>query len=292
MSLDTSRTTRVTRSSQPHPPVPTRAPSRASTPVSPETSRRPLPAQTAPTPIISSTNLPSRTPSPPTPVDMSNFKSVRLNTENLKFSGHKSDYRAWKDVINLYMIGNPKEFPTDQIKIAFTLSWMSGNCNVLTWASNQQTIYTRSETWPTWSEFQKILEDQYGDPAAEQQAREYLLHYKQGNTPTHSFFDTLELWFTLANISDKTEAYNAAKRAMNPRTRSALTMAGFPTTYKDLRDKLCLLEDEERKMGMMDARTLDSRLFDDSGVSAARQYKPARPAVIQVQGQAPAYANA
>src|SRR5882762_10299116 len=291
MSLDTSRTTRVTRSSQPHPPVPTRAPSRASTPVSPETSRKPLPARTAPTPIISSSNLPSRTPSPPTPVDMSDFKSVKLNTENLKFSGCKADYRAWRDIIDLYMIGNPKEFPTDQIKIAFTLSWMSGNRNVLTWASNQQTIYTRSGTWPSWTEFQKILEDQYGDPAAEQQAREYLLHYRQGDAPARSFFDTLELWFTLANITDKTEAYNAAKRLMNPRTRSALVMAGFPSTYKELRDKLCLLEDEERKMGTMDARKLDSRLFEDSGVAAARQYKPAQSTFIQVQGQAPAHAN-
>src|SRR5882762_1822636 len=26
---------------------------------------------------------------------MSDFKSVKLNTENLKFSGRKSDYRAW-----------------------------------------------------------------------------------------------------------------------------------------------------------------------------------------------------
>jgi len=184
------------------------------------------------------------------------------------------------------MIGNPKEFPTDQIRIAFVLSWMSGSRHVQTWASNQQTIFTWSETWPTWVEFQAILEDQYGDPAAEQQAQEYLLHYKQGETPARSFFDTLELWFTLANISDKDEAYNIVKRAMNPHMRSALTIAGFPKTYKELRAKLCLLEDEERKMGTMDARTLDSCLFNDSGVAAARQYKRAQSAVIRVQGQA------
>src|SRR6267143_2036631 len=291
MSSESSHTIRTTRSSQRQPPVPTRAPSRASTPVSPDTQRRALPSCTAPTPIISSANLPSRTPSPPTPVDMSDFKSAKLNTENLKFSGRKSDFRAWKDIIDLYMIGNPKEFPTNQIRIAFVLSWMSGTRHVQTWASNQQTIYTRSGTWPTWDEFQKILEDQYGDPAAEQQAREYLLHYRQGDTPARSFFDTLELWFTLANLTDKTEAYNAAKRSMNPRTRSALVMASFPATYKDLRDKLCLLEDKERKMGTMDARKLDSRLFEDSGVAAARQYKPAQSTFIRVQGQAPAHAN-
>src|SRR6267378_1015372 len=127
MSSETSHTVRTTRSSQQQPPVPTRAPSRASTPVSPEAQRRTLPSHTAPTPIIASTDLPSCTPSPPTPVDMSDFKSVKLNTENLKFSGRKLDYRAWKDVINLYMIGHPKEFPTDQIRIAFTLSWMMGS---------------------------------------------------------------------------------------------------------------------------------------------------------------------
>src|SRR6267143_1573718 len=147
---------------------------------------------------------------------MSDFKSVKLNTENLKFSGRKSDYQAWKDVIDLYMISNPKEFPTDQIRIAFVLSWMSGTCHVQTWASNQQTIYTRSDTWPTWSKFQKILDDQYGDPAAEQQAREYLLHYKQGDMPACSFFDTPELWFMLANISDKHEAYSVVKIPINP----------------------------------------------------------------------------
>src|SRR6267143_613956 len=245
MSSETSHTVRTTRSSQRQPPIPTRAPSRASTPVSPDTQRKALPSRAAPTLVIASTNLPSQTPSPPTPVDMSDFKSIRLNTENLKFSGRKSDYRAWKDIIDLYMIGNPKEFPTDQIKIAFVLSWMSGTRHVQTWASNQQTIYTRSDAWPTWVEFQVILEDQYGDPAVEQQAREYLLHYKQGETPARSFFNTLELWFMLANISDKDEAYNAAKWVMNPHMRSALTIASFPKTYKELRDKLCLLEDEE-----------------------------------------------
>jgi len=206
---------------------------------------------------------------------MSDVKSVKLNTENLKFSGRKLDYRAWKDMIDLYMIGNPKEFPTDQIKVAFVLSWMSSNCHILTWASNQQTLFTRSGTWPMWVEFQAILEDQFGDPAAEQQAREYLLHYKQGDTPARSFFTTLELWLTLANIDNQVETFNIAKRAMNPKLRSALTIAGFPKTYKDLKDKLFLLEDEERKMGTMDARHLDSRLYQDSGVAAARQYKPA-----------------
>jgi len=211
---------------------------------------------------------------------MSDAKSVKLNTENLKFSSHKSDYRAWKDVVDLYMIGNPKEFPNDQIKVAFVLSWMSGNRHILTWASNQQTIFTRSGTWPTWVEFQAIMEDQFRDPTAEQQAQEYLLHYKQGDTPAHSFFTTLELWLTLANIDNGVETFNITKRAMNPRLRSALTIAGFPKTYKDLKDKLFLLEDEERKMGTMDARTLDSRLYQDSGVVAARQYKPTQPAAI------------
>src|SRR5882762_10615586 len=44
-------------------------------------------------------------------------------------------------------------------------------------------------------------------------------------------------------------------------------------------------------MGTMDARTLDSHLYQDSGVVAARQYKPAQPATIRVQGHTPANVN-
>ena len=68
------------------------------------------------------------------------------------------------------MIGNPKEFPNNQIKVAFVLSWMSGNHHIQTWASNQQTMFTWSGTWPTWVKFQAIMEDQFRDPTAEQQA--------------------------------------------------------------------------------------------------------------------------
>src|SRR6267143_3499337 len=174
MSSELPFTSRTTRSSQRQPPVPTRAPSRASTLASPDLTRRPLPSQTVPTPVIASADLPSRSPSPSTSINMSDTKSVKLNTKNLKFSGRKSDYRAWKDVVDLYMIGNPKEFPNNQIKVAFVLSWMSGNRHIQTWASNQPTIFTRSGTWPTWVEFQATLEDQFGDPAVEQQAQEYL----------------------------------------------------------------------------------------------------------------------
>jgi len=45
------------------------------------------------------------------------------------------------------------------------------------------------------------------------------------------------------------------------------------------------------KMGTMDARTLDSHLYQDSGVVAARQFKPAQSSTIQVQGHTPVKAN-
>src|SRR5882757_9470000 len=64
--------------------------------------------------------------------------STKLNTKNLEFSGRKADFRAWKDVIELYMIGNPSQFPDDERKIAFMLSWMCGSKDVKIWASNQQ----------------------------------------------------------------------------------------------------------------------------------------------------------
>src|SRR5258707_1074588 len=32
--------------------------------------------------------------------------STKLNTKNLEFTGRKAKFRAWKDTIDLYMIGN------------------------------------------------------------------------------------------------------------------------------------------------------------------------------------------
>src|SRR5882757_10602324 len=40
-----------------------------------------------------------------------NAKSAKLNTEHLKYSGRHADYRAWRNTIDLYMIGNSQEFP-------------------------------------------------------------------------------------------------------------------------------------------------------------------------------------
>jgi len=142
------------------------------------------------------------------------------------------------------MIGNPKEFPNDQIKVAFVLSWMSGNHYILTWASNQQTLFTRSGTWPTWVEFQAILEDQFRDQQ-QQNKCENTCSITNRRYPHPFLFTTLELWLTLANIDDTVKTFNIAKHAMNLKLRSALTIAGFPKTYKDLKDKMFLLEDKE-----------------------------------------------
>src|SRR3979490_322588 len=132
-----------------------------------------------------------------------NFKSVKLNTENLKFSGRKEDFKSWLAAIELFMIGNPNQFPDDQVKIVFALSWMTGSRDVKTWATNRQSEFIAKREWGTWDEFEDLLEDHFGDPAAESQAWEYLWTYKQGRQGSRSFFNQLELWFTLANFTDE-----------------------------------------------------------------------------------------
>ena len=122
------------------PPVPQRNPSRPGTP-----SQSPNLARTA-LPLAPDQFPPPLTPRRPTTQlarsmsDTGNHKEVstKLNTKNLEFSGRKADFQAWKDVIELYMIGNPSQFPDDSRKIAFALSWMCGSKDVKIWASNQQ----------------------------------------------------------------------------------------------------------------------------------------------------------
>ena len=70
--------------------------------------------------------------------------------------------------------------------------------------------------WPTWDQFRQDLEREYGDPAAQEQAEEHLLTYKQGSQDARSFFNSLELWYDLAKITKEKDKLKFAKRAMNP----------------------------------------------------------------------------
>ena len=220
--------------------------------------------------------------------DTGNHKetSTKLNTKNLEFSGRKADFQAWKDVIELYMIGNPSQFPDDSRKIAFALSWMCGTKDVKIWASNQQRALQRATDWGTWSDFEDILENEFGDPAAETQAKEFLIHYKQGNMKARPYFSTLELWFNLANVVSEEEKYAVVKRTMNPAVRSSFLLVGMPKTYDTIKAKMIMLEDEEDKVRSFNPRALDSRL-GDSSTAAQRHYTPAS-ASYRVQGHTPA----
>src|SRR5882757_1763078 len=110
------------------------------------------------------------------------------------------------------MIGNPSQFPDDKCKIAFTLSWMCRSKDIKIWASNQQRQLQCATDWGTWEIFEKILEDSFGDPAAETQAREFLITFKQKDLKAQPYFTMLELWFYLANIMEDAEKYNSVKR--------------------------------------------------------------------------------
>ena len=93
----------------------------------------------------------------------------------------------------------------------------------------------------------------------------------------------LELWFNLAKITDTTLQWSIAKKGMNPQLRSSLTIAGFPATYQELKDKMTNLEDEDEKMDpKANARAMDSRLADPGSPSYRRT--PAAPATFRVQG--------
>jgi hypothetical protein len=224
--MSSEQSTRTTRSQSktPNPPLPIRSSSCQGTPTSsPETQRSkalPVTKEDIFTPNPSTSQLPHPTPPPPASfqrmTDTPKEVSTKLNTEGLKFSGTKADYRAWKDKIDLYMIGNPSQFPDDTRKMAFTLSWICGTKDAQIWASNKQSELKASSDWGTWEDFEDILEDSFGDLAAKTQAHEYLLKYRQDNAKARPFFTTLELWFNLARITNPTAKYTITKRIMNP----------------------------------------------------------------------------
>ena len=212
-------------------------------------------------------------------------KSAKLNIGDLKFSGDKARFREWKDNVDLYMVGNPEQFSTDQKKVTFAMSYLAGSSDIRLWRSARQKEYTVNG-WPTWAEFEAALEKDFGDPAAESKAREYLRTFRQGNTPACKFFSNLELWLDLADITDDAERMDVARKAMNPTLRSSLTMIGFPKKYVDLKKKMIDLEDEEKKMETtVNPATLDSRLASHGSTSYQRR-PPSD--TYRVQGHVPA----
>ena len=112
------------------------------------------------------------------------------------------------------------------------------------WASNQQDKFITTDDWPTWKEFKDVLDNTFADPGTEYQAREFLLTYRQNKEGARDFFNTLELWFTLANIKEDPEKFQLAKQTMDPTTQESFVLTGFPTTYKDLKEKMLLLKNE------------------------------------------------
>src|SRR5882757_4839462 len=220
------------------PPIPPRAPSRAQTPSqSPDLTRTVLPYTPGSfLPRTPGRPLPPSPPIPSTARAMSDYDrkevSTKLNTKNLEFSGRKADFQAWKDVIELYMISNPSQFPDDERKIAFTLSWMCGTKGVKIWASNQQRQLQCASDWGMWEQFEKTLEDSFGNPAAETQAKEFLIQFKQKDQKARPYFSTLELWFNLAKVTDDAEKYAMVKRGMNPQVWSSLLLVSSLGTYQ------------------------------------------------------------
>ena len=226
-------------------------------------------------------SVPEAPPRPPLlkirPINISRMttvapvKSAKLNIGDLKFSGDKARFREWKDNIDLYMVSNPEQFSTDQKKVTFAMSYLAGSSDIRLWRSARQKEYT-ANGWPTWAEFETALEKDFGDPAAESKAREYLQTFRQANTPARKFFSNLELWLDLADITDDAERMDIARKTMNPSLRSSLTMIGFPKKYVDLKKKMIDLEDEEKKMETtVNPATLDSRLANHGSTSYQRR---------------------
>src|SRR5882757_3279244 len=166
---------------------------------------------------------------------------------------------------------------------------MCGSKDVKIWASNQQQQLQHASDWGTWADFEKILEDSFSDPAAETQAKEFLIQFKQKEMKAQPYFSTLELWFNLANVTDDAEKYAMVKRSMNPQVRSSLLLVGIPDTYTKIKEKMIMLNDEEDKVRTFNPKFLNSCL-SDSSTAAPRNYTLAS-ASYRVQGHTPAPAR-
>src|SRR5882757_5662523 len=153
---------------------------------------------TPPPPRHPSPPLVTTAPSLPNPRMVNS--SIEINEEGLKFSGRKADYKKWRGVFGLHLIANADIYNTDQKKIAFVLSYMTGSHSVSLWSTNRQETF-KELGWPTWVQFQTDMDHDFIDPATKAQALHRLREFRHGNMPARTFFKSLELLFKLAGYT-------------------------------------------------------------------------------------------
>ena len=127
--------------------------------------------------------------------------STSSSTERVKchlakpaeFSG--KDFKSWWRSVQLYTLGNKRDFTTDESKILFALSDMKGGL-AEKWANNfeDKVIDEKSGNFVTWAKFTAEMKGSFKNKNGRQDAQNKLEALKQGTQTAEEYFRQFELY--------------------------------------------------------------------------------------------------
>ena len=139
---------------------------------------------------------PARQPSPPPPQNTGTvvvYLSYRKKTHLAKpavFNGQ--DFRGWWRSVSLYLLGNERDFTTDQDKILFALSFMTQG-GAEQWSQNFVEAAIEDDDFGTWKEFTKEIKKSFENKNQKREAQAALDRLVQGKQMAEEFFQKFEL---------------------------------------------------------------------------------------------------
>jgi hypothetical protein len=157
-------------------------------------------------------------PIPPTPpTTTSNTPKIKPASPS-EFDGDRSKGRAFLNSVNLYIALRSSEFPDDQIRICWTLSFMkTGRAAIF---ADQTITNNRPESpvFSTWKDFErKFIEDFYPyDEKTDALMKLESRRYFQGKRSTDMYIDEFLELTTRAKCTDPTTLVLKFRRGLDP----------------------------------------------------------------------------
>jgi hypothetical protein len=117
------------------------------------------------------------------------------------FHGEQSKLRGFLAQLQIYFENTPTRYDTHEKRISYTKSLLRDSANkwIIPFVEGKA-----RETWNTWDEFKRELQQQFGDPDAKEAARNRLENMTQGTRSVSQFWTQFRLVATDAEFGDET----------------------------------------------------------------------------------------
>jgi Retrotransposon gag protein len=213
---------------------------------------------------------------------------ARLAREPPDFDGNKEEYDGWKRKIKLYLYAYRKDFPDDEAKCLFVLSYMKGG-TAEQWANLfTDNLLAGSNQYPDQDKLWDTLDDRFSDSQKQYTTQTAYANLTQGTMKAEEFFMRFDLCRLqlgyMSELENKDKGNDARLIAdLEERVRPALLKRiadkeKVPGTYEDFRREVIRFENQEVRWKRRYERPLTTQtLRHDKPVSTqpiSAEYKP------------------